>query len=172
MNVRIRFDGGPHTDNKKCEFELESSKIPVPRPKSMTHEYAMVIFHNQEHNLVKSKGETIKFMMKIEDDSRVKLGSPDVFEIKSTVAQMPKLLDTIWTFRRFNLEWESMELPGIHPAGPYLSPNAVATIWVEGSLPEIVFSHADELVFLDTVGKLGWELVEFKGKIFMRKEIQ
>ena len=151
---------------------MESYKILVQQPKSMTHEYALVIFHNQEHNLVKSKGETIKFMMKIEEDSQVKLGSPDVLEIKSTVAEMQKLLDTIIAFHSFNLEWESMELPGNHPAGPYLSSKAVATTWVEGSLPEVVFSHADELVFLDTVGKLGWELVEFNGKTFMRKIIQ
>ena len=151
---------------------MESSKILVQQAKSMTHEYALVIFHNQEHNLVKSKGETIKFMMKIEEDSQVKIGSPDVLEIKSTVAAMPKLLAIMRAFHSFNLEWESMELPGNHPAGGYLSPKAVATIWVEGSLPEVVFSHADELIFLDTVGRLGWELVEFNGKTFMRKKIQ
>ena len=51
----------------------------------MTHESAVVLFYNQEHILVKSKGETIKFMMKIEQDDQVMVGSLNVLEIESTV---------------------------------------------------------------------------------------
>ena len=138
----------------------------------MSHEYAVVLLYDGEHTLVKSNGGIVKFMMKIEQDSRIVLGSPDVIEIEATVSNISKVMDTMKALDNFRKEWESLEPPCIHPAGPNIQKNAVATIWMEGSIPETIFSHTDELVFLDTVGRMGWELVDFNGKNFMKKKIE
>tara|TARA_B100001113_G_C20817381_1_gene495150 strand:- start:89 stop:505 length:417 start_codon:yes stop_codon:yes gene_type:complete len=138
----------------------------------MSHEYAGVLLYDGEHTLFKSNGGLVKFMMKIEQDNRVILGHPDVIEIETTLSNISKVMDTVEAFHHFRKEWESLEPPCLHPAGPNIQENAVATIWMEGSIPETIFSHTDELVFLDTVGRMGWELVDFNGKNFMRKKIE
>jgi len=138
----------------------------------MSHEYAGVFKYDGEHTLFKSNGGLVKFMMKIEQDNRVILGSPDVIEIEATLSNMSKVMDTMKALEYFRKEWESLEPPCRHPAGPSIQKNAVATIWMEGSIPETIFSHTDELVFLDTVGRMGWELVDFNGKNFMKKKIE
>jgi hypothetical protein len=138
----------------------------------MSHEYAVVLLYNQEHTLFKAGGEIMKFMMKIEVDNRVRVGSPDVIVIEATISNIPKMMDMVKGFHFFKEEWESLELPGNHPSGGFLQPHAVATIWMKGNPPEVVFSHADELVFLDTIGRMGWDLVEFNGKNFMKKKIE
>ena len=138
----------------------------------MSHEYAFVLLYDGEHTLLKSNGGIIKFMMKIEQDSRIVLGSPNVIEIEATISNISKVLDTMKALDIFRKEWESLEPPCNHPAGPNIQKNAVATIWMEGSIPETIFSHTDELVFLDTVGRMGWELVDFNGKNFMKKKIE
>ena len=138
----------------------------------MSHEYAVVLLYDGKHTLFKSNGNLIKFMMKIEQDNRVIVGSPDVIEIEATVSNISEVLNTVRGLNHFREEWESLELPCHHPAGPWIKENAVATIWMEGSIPETIFSHTDELVFLDTVGRMGWELVDFNGKNFMKKKIE
>jgi len=138
----------------------------------MPHEYAAILLYENEHTLVKANGEIMKFMMKIEQDGRVVFGSDDTIEIEATLSNMTNLFDTISHLGVFTKEWDSCKLPCNHPGGPYLQPNAVATIWMEGNPPEVVFSHHDELVFLDAVGRMGWGLVEFNGKYFMKKKIE
>ena len=138
----------------------------------MSHEYAGVLLYEGKHTLFKSNGDSVKFMRKIEQDNRVILGHPDVIEIETTLSNFSKVMDTVKAFHQFRKEWESLEPPCHHPAGPWIKENAVATIWMEGSIPETIFSHTDELVFLDTVGRMGWELVDFNGKNFMRKKIE
>ena len=138
----------------------------------MSHEYAVVLLDDGKHTLFKSNGSLVKFMMKIEQDNRVIVGSPDVIEIEATISKISEVMNTVRGLNHFREEWESLEPPCNHPAGPYIQTNAVATIWMEGSIPETIFSHTDELVFLDTVGRMGWELVDFNGKNFMKKKIE
>ena len=68
----------------------------------MSHEYAVVLLDDGKHTLFKSNGSLVKFMMKIEQDNRVIVGSPDVIEIEATISNISEVMNTVRGLNHFN----------------------------------------------------------------------
>ena len=138
----------------------------------MAHEYGVIVVYKNRHTLVKPPRSGIRFLWKIVDgNGRLHMGSDEVVELSTSANDLVDTMMKIDAYHHIKAEWDAFVPPGNYPSGGYLTADAKATFWLEGEAPEIVFSDPDEFVFLNTLGGLGWEPVEFNGMNLMRKQV-